>query len=575
MNKKVGRNKPCHCGSGKKFKMCCDSHNTNLDWGKKKDNVKNTDIVKSKSYYPRTIKGKIDFDQEFERLIENRFKTFDEFGGEKFKDVLTKDWLGDIKPYSDDYKISQETWNDTKDEWIDSFKRTHDRWRFLFTDDENESIISITSPINVSNGMDIDSNQEMELNENPIIGKQYRDTKYYEQMVKEYDDICFDKLVLDKVKKVENGGWFKWNKNKIIKLRTCDVDIDKTTIWCVFNDYCYSHLEWLNKWKEELIEMIPTHLIGMFLKDWYFKLGLPLNKVELKEGHIDELLKFITKLKEVDDTTWEELGMNMSYDFFHSKSGKGLEQWGGRNFVIMIQPKDNLEGLIGGNDKGITTMSDDESITIYRNVLDLKYKDGFSWSTDSSQSLKWGLSRNYVGCGKDKGYLLEGEVIKKDIMGFTNRNGDKGGMNEVFVHPSKVTITNTFELTEDSIVDILKTHSVVRKDLLHQWLSGFNVMFIKMWDKVCEFSDKQDISLMKQTFLSRMYDVDEKDRENIIESIKNETLVMNEVGESKRRFVFKPQTKMDKLISVNKKVMKQIQEKCVMFQNQLIEDCIV
>ena len=35
---KVGRNQPCPCGSGKKYKMCCDSNNTKLDyWNNKVD----------------------------------------------------------------------------------------------------------------------------------------------------------------------------------------------------------------------------------------------------------------------------------------------------------------------------------------------------------------------------------------------------------------------------------------------------------------------------------------------------------------------------------------------------------
>jgi len=36
---KVGRNQPCPCGSGKKYKMCCDNNNTKLDyWNKGNSN---------------------------------------------------------------------------------------------------------------------------------------------------------------------------------------------------------------------------------------------------------------------------------------------------------------------------------------------------------------------------------------------------------------------------------------------------------------------------------------------------------------------------------------------------------
>jgi len=45
----MGRNQPCHCGSGKKFKMCCDSQNTKLKYWKK-GKVKPTPTPKVKLF---------------------------------------------------------------------------------------------------------------------------------------------------------------------------------------------------------------------------------------------------------------------------------------------------------------------------------------------------------------------------------------------------------------------------------------------------------------------------------------------------------------------------------------------
>ena len=570
MIKKVGRNQPCSCGSGKKFKLCCDSHNTNLKYWEKNVVSKSNNLNTETLWKPKTNKGKINFNSEFEKVISDRNKLFDEVGGDEFKDVMVSDWLGDFKPYTDSYKTKQETWDDTSKEWIENFNRTHDRWRKLISEKDDDTILIHDLPINLNRThfLNDDSDGDIQFKMEDYSIDRTKDC--YEKMLKEYDDICLDKLVLDKVKKVK-GGWFK-PKNPILKLRTCDVDINNTNIWCVFNDYCYSHLEWLNKWKEELIELVPIKLISIFMRDWYFKLGLPLNKVELKEGHLDELFQFFTKIKETSDSSWGELGMNKCYEFLHSNSGKGMEEWGGRNFCIVVHPHNKLQGLSGGNDKGITTKSDNEMVTIYRNVLDLEYKDGFSWSTDSSQSLKWGLSRNYVGCSKDKGYLLEGEVMKKDIMGYTNHNDDKGGMNEVFVHPSKITITKTTELNEETIKEIVNTDEVVRKDLLHHWLSGLNMKIITMWDKICDYEHGEQTTLMKQQFLSRLVQMKQTDKDNITKSIEQGTIVMDEIKDTKRpKVMFVPQTSKDMKLVRNKKLMFQTQQKLWMLGSSMMK----
>jgi len=573
--KTIGRNqKPCVCGKDIKYKMCCGSKNTNLKYWEK-NNVSNTTTKDIQTIWnPKLNKGKINFNNELNKILSDRNKLYDEFGGDKFKDIIVSEWLNDYKPYTEEYVGKQETWNDTSELWIDSFNRTHDRWRKLLSEKDEDLILLMKSSISVKSKTTLMNS----ISQKEVYGhtsfsrlpyKIDRDTKSYEQMLKEYDDICIDKLVLDKVNNVK-GGWFK-PKNHIINLRTCDVDINKTNIWCVFNDYCYSHLEWLNKWKEELIEIVPTQLIGIYMRDWYFKLGLPLNKVEREEGHLDELFQFFTKIKETSNTTWDEVGMNMCYDFHHTINGKGLEEWGGRNFMIMIQPHSEFESLSGGNDKGIITKSDNEMITIYRNVLDLEYKDGFSWSTDSSQSLKWGISRHYVGCGKDKGYLLEGEVMKKDIMGYTNHNDKKGGMNEVFVHPFKVTITKTTELNKETIQDILYTDDVVRKDILHCYLSNLNINVIGMWEKICEFEFDKETSLMKQTFLGRLVDIQQMDKSNITKTIESGEIVMEQMKETKRpKLTFTPQTSMDMKLVRNPKLMFQTQQNYQLIQNKLL-----
>ena len=301
------------------------------------------------------------------------------------------------------------------------------------------------------------------------------------------------------------------------------------------------------------------------------KLGLPMNKVEMKDGVIDELIQFITKLKEVTDSKWGGIGMRNNYSFMMNRDNTPLKQFGNKKVVLQLSPYSSNEGFGSGMDRGIHTKSDNDIIKIYRNVMDLDYSKGYSWSTDTTQSLNWGKTRGYVGCESDVSYFIEGEVMKKDIMGYTNQNEvGKGGMNEVFVHPSKVKITNTTELNNDTIKEITNTNPIVRQDLVHDWLQGVNSMMIEMWENICDYNMKQDDTLILQTFLGRINNMIQQDKKNITLSIESGTIVMKPMGDNSfTNPRFYPQNKSDMKLMKDRKLFSLKNQENTMFQNTM------
>ena len=306
-----------------------------------------------------------------------------------------------------------------------------------------------------------------------------RNHKNYKKMIKEFDrlsrsvnDWC------DKHEKMFDDG-YKGDYKTTIESVDKVVDVRKTEPQKVFNDVVYSHIRFLNEWKEDLLEIIGGIKLGCTFTELFTWLGYALNKWESKENNILDLMNFC--MKHTDTKTGVNLFERHLVDQWDIDWKKyRYRRVNGKLFSSVTRMEH--DGMYWREQ--INTFNDGDSFPIYRAVSDTKHMIGFSWSPSLDTVFDWG-TRN----SEDNRFYIGKTIIrKKDILIWNMWSREYGSVQfdnfcEVILPPNSIKMEN-FEITE---WDFNKKASVIKKQMKsYDTLVHHRRRFINWYNRMCE-----------------------------------------------------------------------------------------
>ena len=306
-----------------------------------------------------------------------------------------------------------------------------------------------------------------------------RNHKNYKKMIKEFDRLS--KSVndwCDKHEKMFDDG-YKGDYKTTIESVDKVVDVRKTEPQKVFNDVVYSHIRFLNEWKEDLLEIIGGIKLGCTFTELFTWLGYALNEWESKENNILDLMNFC--MKHTDTKTGVNLFERHLVDQWDIDWKKyGYRRVNGKLFSSVTRMEH--DGMYWREQ--INPFNDGDSFPIYRAVSDTKHMIGFSWSPSLDTVFDWG-TRN----SEDNRFYIGKTIIrKKDILIWNMWSREYGSVQfdnfcEVILPPNSIKMEN-FEITE---WDFNKKASVIKKQMKsYDTLVHHRRRFINWYNRMCE-----------------------------------------------------------------------------------------
>lgn len=244
--------------------------------------------------------------------------------------------------------------------------------------------------------------------------KNYKDIiKDFKGLVKKKDDWVFYH------EKMFDDG-YTGDYKTFIESVDMEVDVREVDSQKVFTDIVYSYIQFLNTWKEDLVEIIGGIKLGTTFSELFTWLGYVLNKWETKESNIIKLMNFFKHHKD------GYIGVNLFEKNYVDYTDKdflnyGYLRYGRKNLFVVITTKEH-DGM--GWKSRIESLDPDDEFPIYRAVSDLDYMLGFSWSPSINTVFDWG-ARNH----KNKVfYIGKTHIKRKDILIWNMWSRRYGGM---------------------------------------------------------------------------------------------------------------------------------------------------
>jgi len=310
--------------------------------------------------------------------------------------------------------------------------------------------------------------------------------KNYKKMIKDFDRLCrFIYDWCDRHEKMFVDGYKGDYKTTIESIDTV-IDVRKIEPQKVFNDVIYSHIRFLNIWKEDLLEIIGGIKLGSTFTELFTWLGYALNKWETKEHHILDFMNFCMKHPDT------KKGVNLYEQLVKDPIDVDWKKYGylkykGKLFIVCTQ--NEHDGMYWREQ--ISTFNDDVYFPIYRAVSDTKHMVGFSWSPSINTVFDWG-TRN----SKDRRFYIGKTIIqKKDILIWNMWSRQYGSVLfdyfcEVVLPPNSIKMEN-IQITE---FDFNKKASVIRKQMKsYDQLVDHRRRFINWYNRMCDSYHKMCI----------------------------------------------------------------------------------
>ena len=303
--------------------------------------------------------------------------------------------------------------------------------------------------------------------------------KNYKKMIKDFDRLCrFIYDWCDRHEKMFVDGYKGDYKTTIESIDTV-IDVRKIEPQKVFNDVIYSHIRFLNTWKEDLLEIIGGIKLGSTFTELFTWLGYALNKWETKEHHILDFMNFC--MKHTDTKTGVNLYEQPVKDQIDVDWNKyGYLRYKGKLFVTITRKEH--DGMYWREQ--IATFNDDVYFPIYRAVSDTKHMVGFSWSPSINTVFDWG-TRN----SKDRRfYIGKTTVQKKDILIWNIWSRHYGSVLfdyfcEVVLPPNSIKMEN-IQITE---FDFNKKASVIKKQMKsYDQLVDHRRRYTNWYNRMCD-----------------------------------------------------------------------------------------
>jgi len=343
--------------------------------------------------------------------------------------------------------------------------------------------------------------------------------KNYKKMIKEFDRLCrYVNEWCDKHEKMFDDG-YKGDYKTTIESVDKVVDVRKIEPQKVFNDVVYSHIRFLNEWKEDLLEIIGGIKLGCTFTELFTWVGYALNEWESKENNILDLMNFC--MKHPDTKTGVNLFEQNIEDKWDSNWKKyGYLKYKGKLFTLITRKEH--DGMYWRNQ--IDTFNDDDSFPIYRAVSDTKHMVGFSWSPSINTVFDWG-TRN----SNDNRFYIGKTIIQKDDILIWNMWSRQYGsvqfdyFCEVILPPNSIKMENV-QITE---WDFNKKASVIKKQMKsYDQLVDHRRRFTNWYNRMCDayqkvcFDRRRTDSLVYEdmpkeilnkiwTVVSKQYDTDD------------------------------------------------------------------
>ena len=183
-------------------------------------------------------------------------------------------------------------------------------------------------------------------------------------------------------------------------------DIKTVEAHIVLSDYYYGYVEFLYRWKEDLVKLWGGFKYGMTFINIFTQLGIILNNVEVKTRMIPKLMSWMKKDPKIME------GIKYKEEVDVDNLSKGFDQFGysSYNGFPYMMTTEKWEDLKGYKDE-FDNLKPNDYFTVYRAVIRESEIVGTSWSQSIFQTLSWGTRRSTDG----RFILCKTKVKKSDV----------------------------------------------------------------------------------------------------------------------------------------------------------------
>ena len=334
-----------------------------------------------------------------------------------------------------------------------------------------------------------------------------KNNKNYKKILKDYIRLCDPTDHINLIKPMLKDG-YKGKRDIYIKCLDETYDLFGKEKHIISNDFLYNHIIFLDKWKEDLLDIWGGYKFGIIFQLLYTHLGIILNKIEKQNGHIIELMRFLKgNKKSFEGLQFEEIGYQDDLNPDWVKYG--YSSYNGELFMEVTRHFDDTMGY----KKTFNELNDNDDLTIYRSVANLDYLMGTSWSMSKSTCLDWGARRS------DNGIFHLGEItIKKSDVFFVNSWTNDDTIN----HYCEVVVLyddldeKDVSITEYNVRNQRGTFVQLKNDLIwikeiRNWLIWYNNCVIGYWNNIVKYRKSvksgEFYKKFPKGFITRLWDL--------------------------------------------------------------------